>query len=142
MQNLPVTFAERLSACGGAAMCALVIFGIASLLHHAISKNDERKRIQGRPIRWWVTGLFLVGAIAGAMLADNKQYFLREIVGGLGGFGLLVGLFIGNVHGGINLLLTPAAQRSSDEETRTLPIGTPMTPTYNDGNPYAPPTQR
>ena len=142
MQNLPVTIAERFAAFGGAAIFACVIFGVATLLHHAISRNDDRKRIQGRPIRWWVTGLYLVGAIAGAILADNEQYYMHEVVGGLGGFGILAGLLVGNAHGGINLLLSTKLERRLDSDTR--PLSAEMEPHrgYDEGNPYAPPTHQ
>ncbi|WP_413432612.1 hypothetical protein [Crateriforma spongiae] len=139
MQNTPVTIAERFAALGGAAIFACLIFGVATLLHHAISKNDDRKRIQGRPIRWWVTGLYLVGAIVGALLADNEQYYMHEVVGGLGGFGILGGLLVGNVHGGINLLLLTKLDRGSDRDTRSLSTGLAPHHAHDDRNPYAPP---
>jgi len=140
MQNIPVTIAERFSAIGGAAIFAFVIFGAATLLHHAISKDDDRKRIQGRPIRWWVTGLYLVGAIAGAILADNKQYYMHEVVGGLGGFGILAGLLVGNVHGGISLLSSPDLDPEGGGDG--LSTGMSISRVHDDGNPYAPPTHR
>jgi hypothetical protein len=142
MQMISVTTAERFSAIGGAAIFAFVIFGVATLLHNAISKNDDRKRIQGRPVRWWATGLYLVGAIAGAILADNKQYYMHEVVGGFGGFGILAGLLIGNVHGGINLLLSPDPDCGPDGGTSTPPTGMSVPPIHDDGNPYAPPTHQ
>ncbi len=142
MQNTPVTIAERFSAFSGAAVCACMIFAVATLLHHAISRNDDRKRIQGRPIRWWVTALYLVGAIAGAILADNKQYYMHEVDGGLGGFGILAGLLVGNVHGGINLLLSPNPDRRSGGDTRSLSAGMAPHHDHDDGNPYAPPTHQ
>ncbi|EMB14244.1 hypothetical protein [Rhodopirellula europaea] len=144
MQNTPVTIAERFAAIGGAAIFAFVIFGVATLLHHAISRNDDRKRTQGRPIRWWVTGLYLVGAIAGVMLADNKQYYMHEVVGGLGGFGILAGLLIGNVHGGINLVLTPDPDRNRGPDGDTNPFSPRVLipRNHDDGNPYAPPTHQ
>ena len=141
MQNNPVTFDERLSAIGGALVVALVIFGIATLLQYAIGKNDERKRIQGRPVRWWVTALFTIGAITGALIADNRQYYLHEIVGGLGGFGILGGLLIGNLHGGIKLMMKTDSTSVRDDNSALLreqprPRGKP-----EDGNPYSPPSQ-
>ncbi|WP_037253453.1 hypothetical protein [Rhodopirellula europaea] len=141
MQNSPVTFDERLSAIGGVFVVALVIFGIATLLQYAIGKTDERKRIQGRPVRWWVTALFTIGAITGALIADNSQYYLHEIVGGLGGFGILGGLLAGNVHGGINLMLKPdTATVRDDNPDSSGEEGRSRRP--EDGNPYSPPTQR
>ena len=142
MQNTPVTIAERFAAFGGAAIFACVIFSVATLLHHAISRNDDRKRIQGRPIRWWVTGLYLVGAFTGALIADNEQYYMHEVVGGFGGFGILGGLLVGNVHGGINLLPSTKLDRGSDGDTRSLSAGMAPQHGHDDGNPYAPPTHQ
>ena len=141
MQNTPIAITERFAAIGGAAIMALLIFGIATLLHNAISKNDRRKRIQGRPIRWWVTALYAIGAVLGAMLADNKQYYMHEIVGGLGGFGILAGLLVGNVHGGIHLFLTPNSSDSSDKNSSVMTSETSMPLLHDSENPYSPPTE-
>lgn len=124
---------DRVNAVGGAGLAALVMFGIATLLHLAISKHDARKRVQGQPIRWWVTSMFLIGAFYGAWLADNKRYYIHEVVGGMGGFGLLAGLIVGNIHGAINLSLF-----------RGVTTGTsflqPIVPTAEQlQNPYDPP---
>ncbi|MEM1228799.1 MAG: hypothetical protein AAGJ40_24200 [Planctomycetota bacterium] len=141
MMNDPVTFAERISAIGGVLVVALAIFGIATLLQHAIGKTDERKRIQGRPVRWWVTALFTIGATTGALIADNSQYYLHEIVGGLGGFGILAGLLFGNVHGGISLMLAPDSPTSKDAESDSIQHEGLSRAQHEDGNPYSPPTQ-
>ena len=101
--NPPVTIAERLGAISIAAMMACMVFGIAYGLHSAISKNSPNKRIQGRPIPLWVTVFTLLGSCLGAWIADNQSYYLHEVVGGLGGFGLLIGLAIGNIHGFVDL---------------------------------------
>jgi len=102
--NPPVTIAERLGAISIAAMMACMVFGIAYGLHSAISKNSPNKRIQGRPIAWWVTFFMFSGSCIGAWIADNQSYYLHEVVGGLGGFGLLIGLAIGNIHGFVDLV--------------------------------------
>jgi 4-amino-4-deoxy-L-arabinose transferase-like glycosyltransferase len=119
----------------GAGVAALVLFGIATLLHFAIAKQDARKRIQGQPVRWWVSLMFLVGAVFGAFLADNKRYYLHEVVGGMGGFGLLVGLVAGNIHGALNLF------RFRDEKNGpvVLPHDSAETMAEQSQNPYAPP---
>jgi len=141
MQNNPVTFDERLSAIGGVLVVAFVIFCIATLLQYAIGKTDQRKRIQGRPVRWWVTALFTIGGITGALIADNRQYYLNEIVGGLGGFGILGGLLAGNVHGGINLMLTPDSTTARHEDASVLREQSQPRVKREDGNPYSPPAQ-
>ncbi|MEM1228794.1 MAG: hypothetical protein AAGJ40_24175 [Planctomycetota bacterium] len=118
-----------------------MIFGIATLLQLAIGKTDERKRIQGRPVRWWVTALFTIGAIAGALIADNSKYYLHEIVGGLGGFGILAGLLVGNVHGWINLMLAPDSATAQDDSSDSIQDEGLSRSQHEDGNPYSPPTQ-
>jgi hypothetical protein len=99
----PVTIVDRIGAIGGASMMACFIFGIGFFLHRAISKGSPTKRIQGRPIVWWVTALMFLGSCYGAWMADNQRYYLHEVVGGMGGFGLLAGLCVGNIHGFIDL---------------------------------------
>ncbi|MEM1226295.1 MAG: hypothetical protein AAGJ40_11395 [Planctomycetota bacterium] len=137
MPITPLTIDDRLSVIGGALAMATLIFGIATLLHQAISKNDERKRIQGGPIRWWVTGLYSIGAAAGALLADNRQYYMHEIVGGLGGFGILIGLLVGHIHGGIRLLLTRDHEFAPEDDGESLAVGSRVRAERK--NPYAPP---
>jgi hypothetical protein len=103
MPIAPVTVVDRFGAIGGAAMMTIIVFGIAHALHWAISKDSISKRVQGRPIVWWVNALMFLGSCFGAWMADNQRYYLHEVVGGMGGFGLLAGLFIGNIHGFIDL---------------------------------------
>lgn len=138
----PIGFVERITAIGGAAIFALVIFGVASLLHRAISNNDDRKRIQGRPVRWWVTGLYFIGAVVGAILADNQRYYLHEVVGGTGGFGILAGLVIGNFHGWINLLRSPDIRGPSDLDDAEPLEESSCLPQRKDENPYLMPNER
>lgn len=139
MQNTPITLAERFTAFGVVAVLALTVFGIATILHTAISKNDRRKRIQGQPIRWWVTGLYAIGAISGTIIADNQHNYMHEVVGGLGGFGILAGLLIGNIHGGINLFVTPTSSDLSDSDSSVSPPETLVPPVHDNVNPYKPP---
>jgi carbon starvation protein CstA len=134
--NLPVTIGERLVAISIAAMFACIVYGIAFGLHSAISKDSPSKRIQGRPIAWWVTGLMFLGSCVGAWMADNQSYYLHEVVGGMGGFGLLTGLVIGNVHGFVDLLRARATR--SFAPTDHLDSGSFSTDRDNE-NPYAPP---
>lgn len=104
--NPTITVAERLGAIGLAAIMAGMVFGIALGLYAAISQKSPSKRIQGRPVVGWVTILTFAGSCFGVWLADNQQYYLHEVVGGMGGFGLLAGLLVGNLHGLLNLYWT------------------------------------
>ena len=134
--NPPVTIAERIGAISIAAMMACMVFGIAYGLHSAISKNSPNKRIQGRPIPWWVTSFMFSGSCLGAWIADNQSYYLHEVVGGLGGFGLLIGLAIGNIHGFVDLYRARTTKRNSSvclADSRSLPTD------LLESNPYAPP---
>ena len=136
MPTIPVTLSDRFNAVCGAGLMASVLFGIATLLHLAISKKDVRKRVQGQPIRWWVSSMFLIGAIYGSWLADNKRYYMHEVVGGMGGFGLLIGLVAGNIHGAIHLF------RFRDETngiSSQLPNVAKEPQAEPLQNPYAPP---
>jgi len=138
LPNPPVTLAERLGAIGISALMACMVFGVAYGLHSAISKNSPNKHIQGRPIAWWVTFFMFMGSCLVAWIADNQSYYLHEVVGGMGGFGLLIGLAIGNVNGLLNLY------RARQIQTETLEIcsdAIPHTQAPNDKNPYAPPRQ-
>jgi hypothetical protein len=131
----PVTIVDRIGAIGGASMMACFIFGIGFFLHRAISKDSPTKRIQGRPIVWWVTALMFLGSCYGAWMADNQRYYLHEVVGGMGGFGLLAGLCVGNIHGFIDLW-------RSRNNRDGLSAGADMTgnvSSEDDGNPYSPP---
>lgn len=68
-------------------------------------------------------------------MADNQRYILDEVVGGMGGFGLLAGLAIGNIHG----FLEVYRKRRSPMEVTALssaPISCPQA--SSDENPYAP----
>jgi carbon starvation protein CstA len=134
--NPPVTIGERLGAIGIAAMMACMVCGIACGLHSAISKNAPKKRIQGRPIAWWVTGLMFSGSSLGAWMADNQSYYLHEVVGGLGGFGLLIGLAIGNLHGFVDLYRARTTNTISSEGH--VGTGTHSTDLH-ETNPYASP---
>jgi hypothetical protein len=133
MPNPAVTMIDRISAIFIAAIMASMIFAIAFALHKAITKDSPRKRIQGQPIIWWVTGMMFFGACYGAYLADNQSYYLHEVVGGMGGFGLLAGLAIGNVHGFVNLFRT----RKLTAERPDLMA--PQSDQNCNKNPYAPP---
>jgi carbon starvation protein CstA len=136
MPNPPVTMADRVGAIGGAAMMACVVFGVAYALHRAISKDSPRKRVQGRPIVWWVSLFMFLGSCFGAWMADNQRYYLHEVVGGMGGFGLLTGLLIGNIHGFIDLYRS----RLSPKQTPELELTRHRTLDDKDlENPYSPP---
>ena len=87
--RFPVTIDDRMTAICGAAMMACIVFAVGFAIHKAISKNSEIKRIQGHPIVWR------------AWMADNRRNHLNEVVGGMGGFGSLAGLAIGNIHGSV-----------------------------------------
>jgi hypothetical protein len=65
-------------------------------------------------------------------MADNHRYYLHEVVGGMGGFGILAGLLIGNIHGFINLYR--ARETPAIELARTQPLNDP-----DNENPYFPP---
>ena len=68
-------------------------------------------------------------------MADNQRYYLHEVVGGMGGFGLLAGLCVGNIHGFIDLW-------RSRNNRDGLSAGADMTgnvSSEDDGNPYSPP---
>ena len=134
--NPPVTIAERLGAISIAAMMACMIFGIAYGLHSAISKNSPNKRIQGRPIAWWVTFFMFSGSCIGAWIADNQSYYLYEVVGGLGGFGLLIGLAIGNIHGFVDLY---RARRTKVNRSQGLVDSRTLQADLFETNPYESP---
>ena len=134
--NPPVTIAEKIGAISIAAVLACMVFGIAYGLHSAISKNSSIKRIQGRPIAWWVTFLMFSGSCLGAWIADNQSYYLHEVVGGLGGFGLLIGLAIGNIHGFVDLYRARTSHTNSSEG---LVDSSTLSTDLHDMNPYAPP---
>lgn len=123
-----ITLLDRLAAFGGAALMGCIIFVVARSLHLAISRDDERKRIQGTPIIHWVTVCYFVGAIWGCVIADNVSYYTHEVVGGMGGFGILVGWVIGMGHGFVRL----AFDRSRTFESKGHSKADPT-------NPYAPP---
>ncbi len=129
-----VTLPERIGFIAISAGMAVVIFALAKLIHRAISKNDFRKEVHGQPICWWVSLSYFVGACFGVFIADNHRYVLHEVVGGMGGFGLLGGLMAGSIHGTIRLLRLKS--RGPTDIDRATPI-----PTSNDDcNPYAPPS--
>ena len=138
MRPNPLMIHDRMTALGGAAMMACIVFVVGYAIHKAISKGSDSKRIQGGPIVWWVTVLYFSGACLGAWCADNKRYYLNEVVGGMGGFGLLVGLAIGNIHGILDLR---RARRVPFEASEIPTDAIPHTQAPNDNNPYAPPRQ-
>jgi carbon starvation protein CstA len=135
----PVTIDDRMTAIGGAAMMACIVFAVGFAIYKAISKSSESKRIQGRPIVWWVTILYFLGACLGAWMADNQKYYLNEVVGGMGGFGLLAGLAIGNVHGFLDLHRTQRIQAKLMVDPTDQ--GSSNSQASSDKNPYAPPRQ-
>ncbi len=135
MPRVPLTLLDRLTAVGSAAVLSCCIFAIAFALLRSISKNSERKRIHGRPILWWVTGMTFIGSCYGAYIADNITYHLGEVVGGMGGFGILIGLAVGNVHGFVNLIRHKRRMRLVDAET----VNIRLTFDEDHSNPYAPP---
>lgn len=85
----PVTIDDRYTTICNAAMTKSIVFPNGFDSRKTISKNSELKRIQGHSIAWW------------AWMADNQRNHLNEVVGGVGGFGLLAGLAIGNIHGSV-----------------------------------------
>ncbi len=58
-----------------------------------------------------------IGACYGAYIADNITYYLNEVVGGMAGFGILIGLAIGNVHGFVDLIRHERRKKQVDAET-------------------------
>lgn len=133
---LPVTLADRINAVGVAAMMAFLVFAIGFVIHKAISKDSPNKRIQGRPIVWWVTILMFSGSCYGAWIADNQRYYLHEVVGGMGGFGLIGGLLIGNAHGFLDLYRERISKSKASDASlhQSLPSDEIRTE-----NPYIPP---
>ena len=131
-----ISLADRMMWVGGSLLFALAVFAIATVIHFAISRNDARKRIQGQSIRWWVSAMCFVGACYGAWFADNQRYYINEVVGGMSGMGLLVGLFAGNVHGAVNFMRVRGTQADS---AFGGPISPEQTSLIDRGNPYAPP---
>lgn len=97
--------------------------------HKRVSKHSVRKYIHGRFIPEWVAIGFVTPGIIGYIRdwpgASNEAPLI------LSGFGLLVGLALGWIHGGIRLVLykRPPADHSISVATR-IP---------DDGNPYRPP---
>jgi hypothetical protein len=134
-----VTLADRMMWISGSLIFALVVFSIATVIHSAISRKDARKRIQGQPIRWWVSAMYFMGACYGAWVADNQRYYINEVVGGMGGMGLLVGLFAGNVHGSIRLRCARKALPEAGNDALLVKGRTSVT---DRENPYVPPRAR
>ncbi len=71
----------------------------------------------------------------GAYIADNITYHLGEVVGGMGGFGILIGLAVGNVHGIVNLIRHERRKRPVNAET----VSNRLTFDVDRSNPYAAP---
>lgn len=136
MPLTPLTIADRIAAIGGAAIVCSIVLCVGFAIHQAIAARSPAKRIHGRPIVWWVTFLMFLGSCLGAWIADNQRYHLREVVGGMGGFGLLAGLVVGNAHGWISLnrAKNTAASQASDPLSETSITAKPYA-----GNPYVPP---
>ena len=80
--------------------------------------------------------MFLIGAFFGAWLADNERYHIHEVVGGMGGFGILAGLIAGNIHGAINLSRFRGA--STGTSLPLLVVSNVLT-AHQSQNPYDPP---
>jgi hypothetical protein len=137
--QLIISLADRMMWVGGSLIFALMVFATATVIHFAISRNDPRKRIQGQPIRWWVSVMCFIGACYGAWFADNQRYYINEVVGGMSGMGLLVGLVAGNVHGAIRLMRVPRTQPESVVSGHVSPATMNVT---DRENPYAPPRGR
>ena len=132
----PVSLDDRIAALGGSAIAAGIVFMVCFAFYAVISKGSDTKLIQGRPVVWWVPGLYFLGACFGVCLADNERYYLSEVVGGMGGFGLLTGLAVGNLHGFLNLRKAQLVQR---EKKETEVESSPYSAADNDPNPYRPP---
>lgn len=131
-----VTIADRIAAIGGAAIACCIVFCVGFAIQQAISARSPAHRIRGRPIVWWVTILIFLGSCLGAWMADSQRYYLREVVGGMGGFGLLAGLVVGNVHGWIDLRRAKHSAASQVSDPRIEPS---VNATPYAGNPYVPP---
>lgn len=134
-----ISLADRMMWVGGSLIFALIVFVTATGIHFAISRNDEKKWIQGQPIRWWVSAMCFIGACYGAWFADNQRYYINEVVGGMSGMGLLVGLVAGNVHGAIRLMRVPRTQPKSVVNGPISPATMSLT---GRENPYSPPRGR
>ncbi len=136
MPDSPVTMADRVAAISSSAMMTLIVFAIGFAIHKAISRTSESKRIQGRPVICWVTILMFLGSCLGAWMADNQRYYLHEVVGGMGGFGLLAGLLIGNVHGFVDLYRARTSKLKASKASIPRSLTTDL---QDDLNPYTPP---
>lgn len=130
-----IEIANRASAMSNSFFLAILILVIAKLIHFGVSKDSERRRIQGEPACYWVAFGYFLGALYGAWTSTDPRY-LTETTAGLGGFGILVGYGIGMIHGCINLWLADARQRTSsssnqshkEESTSTNPYQPPQSP--------------
>lgn len=68
-------------------------------------------------------------------MADNRMY-LHEAVGGMGAFGLLIGLAIGNIHGCVDLY---RARCNQPAVSAFCTDGIRDSGASNEINPYDPP---
>ncbi len=131
--GLPPTADERLAALRAAAVIALVGFAFAKGFLYFRSRGNRAKHTRGGPICWWMPLGYFVGFAWGVWIADNKSYYLGEVTGGLGGFGLLIGLAIGWIHGSLNL------NHNQRSELVGGALEQPLVKQTEDGNPYRSP---
>ncbi|MFN7290804.1 MAG: hypothetical protein ACK5YR_05185 [Pirellula sp.] len=84
------------------ALLAVCLFVLMKVIHIAIARRDERKRIFGEPICWWAAGVYLLGGFVGLIIEEYEPRTGK--LGGasemLGAVGLWVGVCIGLFHGG------------------------------------------
>ncbi len=76
-----------------------------------------------------------IGSCYGVYIADNIKYYLDEVVGGMGGFGILIGLAVGNVHGFVDLIRHERKKKLFGTET----VNSRLTFDVDRSHPYAPP---
>jgi hypothetical protein len=93
---------EIIKEIGFQALNAVFLFLLTKIIHLAIARRNERKRIFGEPICWWAPGMYFLGALIGLIVEEyepSRGGFVQtsEMFAAVGfWFGVCLGLF----HGG------------------------------------------
>ncbi|WP_186775572.1 hypothetical protein [Rubripirellula tenax] len=114
--------------CGVLAI-ASIAWAIGRALHVVIGRNDARKRVHGQRIPEWIAATVVSFGASALLYFGPEPNVPYPPSAGCAAFGIIGGLFLGNVHGWIRLANHVPKKSASANRSRR-----------GSTNPYEPPS--
>ena len=83
------------------------IYYLGRWLSRTLNRKSPPGQERGRLVTLWVTVLYGLGAVVGALIGFGDRQAMGESGGGLSGLGLIAGVLLGNVHAAVAVRSEP-----------------------------------